>query len=325
MSGFGQKRPFTPRERHRAHLTSIPDAGIHAPGGWAMKIDGTESSRRTFLKTAGTAAIGLSASALAGCTRTATAPEVAPAPAATDYPAGDFIVRRVQGGLQVLHKRGGDRVIWATAPGGDFIGAEVATASIKEVGAPQGTFEIADTVQATYARPTIDSINANANKIAVTGKLSGCERQHRLCADFRSGVDDASSVFDLRRQSERQSDSPRCRVSEGRSDLRLRLTAHVLQPEGQAPADTRAGAWHWARAAGDHGARRTSSIIAAAAIPITRACRRRTSSRSRLRSMFLENLEYSEFDMRPAHSDIDQAVGRDDDRPHHCSERRRST
>ena len=37
---------------------------------------------------------------------------------------------------------------------------------------------------------------------------------------------------------------------------------------------------------------------------------------SRLRSMFLENLEYSEFDMRPADAHRDQAVGRHDDRPH---------
>ena len=34
------------------------------------------------------------------------------APAGTDYPLGNFIVRRIQGGLLVLHQRGGDRVIW---------------------------------------------------------------------------------------------------------------------------------------------------------------------------------------------------------------------
>ena len=120
--------------------------------------------KRRDLFTVGAAALG--ATLLPGCA----APQD---PASTDYPAGDFIVRRVQGGLQVLHERGGDRVIWATAPEGDFIGAEVATAAIKEVGAPQGTFEIADTVHATYERPTIDSVNANGARIVVTGKLNG--------------------------------------------------------------------------------------------------------------------------------------------------------
>ena len=195
--------------------------------------------KRRDLFTAGAAALG--ASLLPGCA-------VPQDPAGTDYPAGDFIVRRLRGGLQVLHARGGDRVIWATAPGGDFIGAEVATAAIKEVGAPQGTFEIADTVQATYERPTIDSVSANAARIVVDRQAERGERQRQLHPDVRSRVDNASSVLDRRRRSKGQPDSPGRRVRQGRSDFRLRITAHLLRPEGQAAADARPGAWHraWA-------------------------------------------------------------------------------
>ncbi|MER2508613.1 MAG: alpha-glucosidase [Amaricoccus sp.] len=94
-------------------------------------------------------------------------------PGGTEYRAGDFIVRHLAAGLQVLHTRGAGRVIWETAPGGDFIGAEAATASIKEVGSPEGTFDITDTVRAAYGNPTIESAAVDGSKVIIAGELTG--------------------------------------------------------------------------------------------------------------------------------------------------------
>lgn len=94
-------------------------------------------------------------------------------PEGKDYRTGDFIVRHVGDGLQVLHARGGDRVIWETAPGGDFLGAEAATASIREVGSPEGTFDIEDTVSAAYGNPTIESVATDGSKVVIVGNLVG--------------------------------------------------------------------------------------------------------------------------------------------------------
>lgn len=264
-----------------------------------MKIDGTESSRRTFLKTAGTAAIGLSASALAGSTRTATAPEVAPAPAATDYPAGDFIIRRVQGGLQVLHKRGGDRVIWATAPDGDFIGAEVATAAIKEVGAPEGTFEITDTVQATYERPTIDSIRANVAKIAVMGKLNGAGDSINYLLTF-DPVSPTHLQFSIS-------------VANPKVN-RIRLAVESARDEAIFGCGSQLTYFNQKGKilpilVQEHGIGRGLPVITelvnvldhrSGGNPYHTSMPAPHFISSRLRSMFLENFEYSEFDMRPA-------------------------
>ena len=120
--------------------------------------------QRRELFTAGFAALAVSA-----LPRNA----VAATPPGTDYRTGEFIVRQLADGFQVLHSRGADRVLWETAPGGDFIGAEAATAAIKEVGSPEGTFDIKDTVQAAYGKPTIGGVSAEGGKVVVAGNLTG--------------------------------------------------------------------------------------------------------------------------------------------------------
>ena len=98
----------------------------------------------------------------------------APPAAAPDehYPVGDFILTRTERGLQVSHKQEPDRVIWESEPEGNFIIAERATVSISEFGAPEGTFEISDTVSASYEKPTIEAINAAGNTTTVSGVLT---------------------------------------------------------------------------------------------------------------------------------------------------------
>ena len=246
--------------------------------------------KRRDLFTAGAAALG--ASVLPGC-------GVPQDPTGTDYPAGDFIVRRLRGGLQVLHARGGDRVIWATAPGGDFIGAEVATAAIKEVGAPQGTFEIADTVQATYERPTIDSVTANGARIVVIGKLQGVSASvnYTLTFDpvsathlqFSISVDDPK-VNRIRLAVESAKDEAifGCGSQLTYFDQKGKLLPMLVQEHGIGrglPVITELVNLFDYRSGGNpyHTGMPAPHFIT-----------------SRLRSLFLENLEYSEFDMRPA-------------------------
>ena len=84
-------------------------------------------------------------------------PTAAAVDAGTNYPVGDFILRRTDRGLSVAHSNEPDRVLWATQSDGHFLAVEEASAAVKEVGSPEGTFKINDTVTARYGSPTIDS------------------------------------------------------------------------------------------------------------------------------------------------------------------------
>jgi alpha-glucosidase len=121
--------------------------------------------RRHFL------AAGASAVATAGLSGAARA-QVA---AKTDdrRAIGDFLLARVGRGLRVSHRREPDRVLWQTASNGDFLAAETAIATIKEYGAPEGSFSVSDAVKATFGKPSIDSFAVDGAKATVTGNLTG--------------------------------------------------------------------------------------------------------------------------------------------------------
>ena len=89
--------------------------------------------RREFL------AAGAAAMAAASLPRDATAQEAA---AGEEHPIGEFILKRSGDGLRVAHKSKPDRVIWETAPGGNFIIAENAKADIKDFGTPEAFFTL---------------------------------------------------------------------------------------------------------------------------------------------------------------------------------------
>ena len=113
-------------------------------------------------------AIGLTAVALPALPRDA----AAAVDAGTTYPVGDFLMRRAEKGLSVAHKQSPDRVIWATQADGNFLAAEEASAQVKEFGSPEGTFEINDSIAARYDSPTIDGIAVSGNRATVSGSLS---------------------------------------------------------------------------------------------------------------------------------------------------------
>lgn len=70
---------------------------------------------------------------------------------------GQAIVGNVEsGGGAPKSKDQAHAVIWNTVTDGNFIVAETATANIREFGTPEGSFEITDTVSASYDLVDID-------------------------------------------------------------------------------------------------------------------------------------------------------------------------
>ena len=120
--------------------------------------------RREFLTSGATAAAVVALSVDGTAQRSATG---------EDHPVGDFVLRRIANGLQILHKDKSDRVLWETAPDGTFITAETALADIKDFGTPMGFFSISDSVSASYGNPTIDKIEVAGGRATVSGKLTG--------------------------------------------------------------------------------------------------------------------------------------------------------
>jgi sulfoquinovosidase len=95
--------------------------------------------------------------------------------AAEDHLVGDFILRRFQSGLQILHKNKPDHILWETVQDGTFISAESAVADIKDFGTPMGFFSITDSISASYGNPTIDKLEIAGNTATVSGKLTSAE------------------------------------------------------------------------------------------------------------------------------------------------------
>lgn len=245
----------------------------------------------------------LSASLLA--VTTATVPHVAVAQSAfapsQTYPVGDFILGRTRSGLQVTHKSRPDHVIWETPSDGEFIVAERATADIRSFGTPEGSFEIYDTVSASYEKPTIDAVVLTGAAVRVTGRLTGTTGKLGYQLTFEA-VSSAHLRFVLTAVGPNASAINRMRLLVGSTaDEALfgfgqQLTyfnqkGHVLPMLVQ-----------------EHGVGRGQPIITqlvdligdrGGGTPYTTECPAPHFISSRLRSMFLENLEYSVFDLRP--------------------------
>ena len=125
--------------------------------------------RREFLAT------GASAAVAAALPRAASARDAAPMPVPVweKHRVGDFILQRAGGILRVAHQRMPERILFETAPDGNFIIAENAQADVHAFGTPQGSFTIKDRILAAYLRPSIDSIEPDGAGLSVSGKLSG--------------------------------------------------------------------------------------------------------------------------------------------------------
>jgi alpha-glucosidase len=223
------------------------------------------------------------------------------ADASQDYSVGDFILRRLESGLQIRHKNKSDHVLWETVSDGTFITAESAVADIKDFGTPMGFFSITDSVSTSYGNPTIDKIEVAVNAATVTGRLTGpagsipykLALQALSTRTLRFTISaDGANASNINRITLRTASV----ADEGLFGFGEQLTyfnqkGHILpiivQEHGVGrgrPIVTELIDWF----ASDGGG---NPYITEAPAPhfIT----------SRLRSMFLENSEYSTFDMRP--------------------------
>jgi sulfoquinovosidase len=248
--------------------------------------------RREFLAAGATIA---AAAALAGDGKTQRAN------AAEDHLVGDFILRRFQSGLQILHKNKPDHILWETVQDGTFISAESAVADIKDFGTPMGFFSITDSISASYGNPTIDKLEIAGNTATVSGKLTSAEGSVPYKLAFQE-MSTTTLRFTIRTDGPSAPNINRITlgvasvVDEGIFGFGEQLTyfnqkGHILPIVVQ-----------------EHGVGRGRPIVTelvdlfagqGGGNPYITETPAPHFMTSRLRSMFLENTEYSTFDMRP--------------------------
>jgi alpha-glucosidase len=219
-------------------------------------------------------------------------------PSATEtHPIGDFLLTRTATGLQVAHRSAPERIIWDTVADGDFLVAEIAAADIREFGTPEGSFEITDTVSASFGQPTIEAIAVDGRAAVVTGKLTGAGGAIGYKLAF-----EAVSTSHLRFS-----------ITVDAADVnRIRLVAGSAADEaifgfGQQLTFFNQKGFVLPILVQEHGVGRGQPVVTEI---IDRLANRGGGTpfvteapvphylTSRLRSLFLENTEYSTFDMR---------------------------
>ncbi len=213
------------------------------------------------------------------------------------YSIGDFALRQVGRSLQVLQKSAPERVLWETDPSGEFLVAETAIADIKAFGTPEGAYEIVDKVSASYAHPTIEAIKVEGSRATVLGKLSDRRDSSSYSITF-----EALSSSHLRFAIN----------AAGANRIRLLMASapdEAFFGFGQQLTDFNQKGNFLPILVQEHGVGRGRPVVTqlidvfanrGGGNPyITEAPAPHFIS-SRLRSLFLENTEYSTFDMRRA-------------------------
>ena len=215
---------------------------------------------------------------------------------------GDFLVRRAGGGVQVAHRRAPQRVLWETAANGNFLVAEKATADVREFGEPEGSFEIRDKIAVSYERPAIDSFDGDETRASFAGRLAGKGGDATFQLTF-----EAMSATHLRFV-------VTARTTGGALLDRIRLRLASVADEaffgfGQQLTFMNQKGNRLPILVQEHGVGRGRPIVTrlidtfangGGRNPYVTEAPAPHFISSRLRSLFLENLEYSEFDLRPA-------------------------
>jgi sulfoquinovosidase len=255
--------------------------------------------RREFLEK------GASVAVLAALPRTRpTRAETAP-PAPKSYSVGDFILQHAGKMLRVVHRLKPERVLWESAPDGNFVVAETAVANVREFGTPQGSFRIDDRVSASYGRPSINAVDLAPNRAHVSGRLKGAAGEVSYKLSF-----EALSSTHLRFEFTTQGGAAINRIElrtasvadEGFFGFGEQLT-YFNQKGNVLPILVQ-----------EHGVGRGRPILTqlidaftsgGGGTPYTTEAPAPHFISSRLRSLFLENTEYSIFNMRAgSHMDI---------------------
>ncbi len=245
--------------------------------------------------------LALAAASAAAATLPA-APASAAEGAVDERAVGEFLVRRLANGVQVAHKRTPQRILWETAADGNFLAAEKATAEVREFGEPEGSFEIRDKVSASYERPVVDSFDSDPTRASLSGRLSGDGGKANFQLTF-----EAISAKHLRFVAA-------ARGPNGALLDRVRLRLASVAGEaffgfGQQLTFMNQKGNRLPILVQEHGVGRGRPVVTRLVDTfangggrnpyVTEAPAPHFIS-SRLRSLFLENLEYSEFDLRPA-------------------------
>jgi alpha-glucosidase len=219
------------------------------------------------------------------------------APATETSPVGDFLLTQTTTGLQVAHKDAPNQVIWDTVTDGTFLVAEIATADIREFGTPEGSFQITDTVSSSFGQPTIEAVAVDGNTAVVAGTLTGAGGAIGYKLAF-----EALSTSHLRFV-----------ITVDASDVnRIRLIAGSAADEaifgfGQQLTYFNQKGFVLPILVQEHGVGRGQPVVTeiidhlanqGGGTPFVTEAPVPHYLTSRLRSVFLENTEYSTFDMR---------------------------
>lgn len=94
------------------------------------------------------------------------------------YSVGNFIIKVVtknitQPKITVVNKAEPKRLLWQTAPGVALIGAATGNDSIRMHGVPMGSFTIKDTIIREYDQQSITKITHNTDQLVIKGVLLG--------------------------------------------------------------------------------------------------------------------------------------------------------
>jgi sulfoquinovosidase len=244
----------------------------------------------------------LAATAVAAAAIEQRASAQTPAPLAADnqYPVGEFILQRAGKALRVVHQRNPNRVLWESAADGNFIIAEDAAADIRAFGTPEGAYTIRDKVSAAYEQASIDAIDVAADRATVTGQLRGKGGAIGYRLSFEA-VSPAHLRFEIKAESQPSLNRIRLRsasvADEGFFGFGEQLT-YFNQKGNVLPILVQ-----------EHGVGRGRPVVTqvidvfangGGRNPYVTEAPAPHFISSRLRSLFLENTEYSVFDMRQA-------------------------
>jgi len=97
---------------------------------------------------------------------------------ASQYTVGNFLVRiSKQGSLtpqfSIVNKNEPGRILIQTLEGVSLVGGAFATGNIVMHGVPQGSFKVNDTIVASYDGQSIDRVQADAKGLTISGQLKG--------------------------------------------------------------------------------------------------------------------------------------------------------
>jgi alpha-glucosidase len=227
----------------------------------------------------------------------------APEPAPSTYRVGSFLVDVSRAIVRVRHQSDADRSLWETAPGQPLLQAAVGKADIKEYGNPLGLFHVRDNVSSLSTFSGFDSVQSRGDKtLQLRGALEGpatavsslltldavSENQLRFSVALEGGTAKRFNRLYLRYASS---------ASEAYFGFGGQLT-HVNQKGRVIPILVQ-----------EHGVGRGLPVVsqaidlkydgAAGNDHLTELPAPQYIT-SQLRSLFLENKEYSSFDMRAA-------------------------